>query len=198
MIHWCLYILQLWTFFSFFFGNRYIWQITSITHSGAHHWGFLVITDRNEVVAKVMFLQLCVILFTGDGFLQRRPMNTPPPIRRPPKKEAPPPNKETPCQGDPRQEWDPPNKETPYKGGTPRRPAKKEAPPNKETPPRRRPPNKETPSPKEGDPSLPRRPPLPQEWDPPIRRPPAKEAPPHTQEADSGIRYASYWNAFLF
>ena len=26
-----------------------------------------IITGRNEVVAKVMFLQLCVILFTGGG-----------------------------------------------------------------------------------------------------------------------------------
>ena len=32
---------------------------------------FMVITGRNEVVAKVMFLHVCVILFTGGGSLGR-------------------------------------------------------------------------------------------------------------------------------
>ena len=61
-----------------------------------------IVTDRNEVVAKVMFLQLCVILFTGgvclsacwDTTPQGDPQEGDPPRRRhppsrPPKKETP-------------------------------------------------------------------------------------------------------------
>ena len=48
-------------------------------------WCF--ITGRNEVVAKVMFLHVCVILFTGGS----ASASDPPPGRRPPhRKEAPP------------------------------------------------------------------------------------------------------------
>ena len=70
----------------------------------------ILVTGRNEVVAKVMFLQLCVILFTGGGLSASVHAGIPPLPRRPP------------CQGDP----------------PPRRPPKKEAPPKKETLPRRR------------------------------------------------------------
>ena len=57
-----------------------------------------IITGRNEVVAKVMFLHVSVILFTGGG-LQRTPLrhqaDTPPdladpPAGRPPSRENPP------------------------------------------------------------------------------------------------------------
>ena len=142
-----------------------------------------VITGRNEVVAKVMFLQLCVILFTG-GVCLSACWDTPhqgDPF--PPKKEAPPAKEtphegEPPCQGGcqeggPPSQGDPPKKEapkkeTPQEGGTPKEdPLKKETPQEGSTPPKEAPPQ-------EGDP----------------------------QEADSGIRsmsgqYASYWNAFL-
>ena len=136
-----------------------------------------------------MFLQLCVILFTGGGVCQGDP-----PRRRPP------------CQGDPPrgtpQKEAPPNKETPQKEAPPpKRPPRrapqevgpqegdpqKEVPPKKETPPRRRHPSRRSPC-QGGDP--------PKKEAPPRRHPPPKEA-------DSGIRsmsgrYASYWNAFLF
>ena len=53
------------------------------------------ITGRNEVVAKVMFLQLCVILFTGGGLPQCMLGYHPLPRRHPPQKGG------IPLQGDP-------------------------------------------------------------------------------------------------
>ena len=122
---------------------------------------FLFITGRNEVVAKAMFLQLCVILFTGGGVCQGDPQKEAPP------KEGDPPKGRPPCQGDP-QEGVPPRGRPPRKEAPPRRrPPKKEAPPPKETPPRRRhPPKKEAPS---------RRRPPPRRRHPPRRRPPPRK-----------------------
>ena len=59
-----------------------------------------VFTGRNEVVAKVMFLHVSVILYTGGG-LRRTPPDqgdttTPPAERTPPDQREPPRTKETP------------------------------------------------------------------------------------------------------
>ena len=83
---------------------------------------FTIITGRNEVVAKVMFLQLCVILFTGgvSGRENPTPGRETPLARRPPGQGDPPeppqagrtpPGRETPTgQGDP------PGRKTPRAG----------------------------------------------------------------------------------
>ena len=93
---------------------------------------FFFITGRNEVVGKVIFLQLSVILFTGGGVSSREtspcqgeppPPATrensppPPPGRTPPARENPPPlpgrtppaRENPPCQGEPPP---PPRKQT--------------------------------------------------------------------------------------
>ena len=60
-----------------------------------------VVNGRNELVAKVIFLHLSVILFT-EGVCLSACWDAPPPPRRPTQKEAPP------CQGDPPRQGDPP------------------------------------------------------------------------------------------
>ena len=105
-----------------------------------------IFTGCNEVVAKVMFLLVSVILLTG-GSASVHAGTLPPPCQGDPH----------PCQGDP-PEGDPPCQGDPQEGD----PLRKEAPPAKETPlprrpprrrsPRRRPPKKETPK-KEAPPS---------------------------------------------
>ena len=65
-----------------------------------------IITGRKEVVAKVMFLHVSVILFTGGGLQAGR---TPPTGRNPPGRENPP------DQTDPRDQGEPP----PRAGRTP-------------------------------------------------------------------------------
>ena len=63
-----------------------------------------VISGCNEVVAKVMFLLVCVILFRGGGGSASVHAGIPPPgkeappgSRHPPRKEAPPREGGTPC-----------------------------------------------------------------------------------------------------
>ena len=94
----------------------------------------LIFTGRNEVVAKVIFLHLSVILFTGglpQCMLGCHPLPRRPPGGRPPRRRHP-------CQGDPLPRR-PPAKETPP-------PLPKRRPPAKETPPQKEvPPAKETP-----------------------------------------------------
>ena len=75
-----------------------------------------LVTGRNEVVAKVMFLQVSVILLTGGSPAGRTPPPHPP--RRPPSRESPltrrpplagrPPARRTPQQGEPTRQGDPP------------------------------------------------------------------------------------------
>ena len=108
-----------------------------------------LITGRNEVVAKVIFLHLSVILFTGGGLPQCMLGCHHPLPRRPPAKE-------TPYQGDP------PAKETPL----PRRPPCQGDSPEGGTPSLPR----ETPSPCQGDPPRRRHPPG-------RRQPPGKQTP---------------------
>ena len=180
---------------------------------------FVIFTGCNEVVAKVIFLHLSVILFTGGVSASVHAGMPPPPLsRRPPRRRYPPLPRRIPHQGDPPtketswKEAPPLPRRTPHQGDPlPRRPPWKEAPtpkggtpaketpyPRKETPQKEAPPAKETPQ-KE----------TPQKEAPPGRRhPPAKETPlprnePPWKEAPPGIRsmsgrYASYWNAFLF
>ena len=76
-----------------------------------------VITSRNEVVAKVMFLHVSVILYTGGGGLWRTPpgtSQTPPPDQgEPPRtKENPPRTRQTP----PGTRQTPPGRENPPPG----------------------------------------------------------------------------------
>ena len=72
-----------------------------LTADQFHVPGF--ITGRNEVVAKVIFLHLSVILFTGGGLPGRTPpvRENPPPGRTPPTRENPPARENPPCQGEP-------------------------------------------------------------------------------------------------
>ena len=62
-------------------------------------WSIYIFTGRNEVVAKVMFLHVCVILFTGGGGLRagRTPPEQTPPS--PPAGRPPPSGKQTPAYG---------------------------------------------------------------------------------------------------
>ena len=147
-----------------------------------------VITGRNEVVAKVMFLHVCVILFTG-GSLQagRTPppdqADHPPPSRKenPPGPGRPPPRQEG---GTPPDQADHPPAGARTRQTTP--PAGGRTPPDQaDHPPGRR----EEPPPGPADTPL-------DQADPPGRENPSP------READSRIRstsgrYASYWNAFL-
>ena len=61
----------------------------------------IIVTGRNEVVAKVMFLQLCVILFMGRKreTLQGDPLQGDPPRRRHPQGD--PPRRRPPQEGVP-------------------------------------------------------------------------------------------------
>ena len=127
--------------------------------------------------AKVMFLQVSVILSTGGGSASVHagippPWEQTPPRSRPPRDQAPP-------------TTEPPGADTRPGPGTPR----------DQTPQSRHPPRADTPPPWEQKPS-------PRSRHPPrSRNPPPEQTPP--READASIRsmsgrYASYWNAFLF
>ena len=70
----------------------------------------LFITGRDEVVAKVMFLHVCVILFTGGGSPGRE---------SPPGQGDPPGQGEPPRQGDPSDRENPPGRENPPWDQTP-------------------------------------------------------------------------------
>ena len=75
-----------------------------------------IITGRNEVVAKVMFLHVSVILFTGGGVIRAG--------RNPPAREEPPTplaREEPPGPGRPplAREEPPATRQTPWQGGTP-------------------------------------------------------------------------------
>ena len=82
----------------------------------------MVITGRNEVVAKVMFLHVSVILFTGGVSRQGEPPpaggRTPPGPGRPPLDQADPPGQGEPSrlEGDPPGQGEPPRKQTPEYG----------------------------------------------------------------------------------
>ena len=97
----------------------------------------LLITGRNEVVAKVMFLLMSVILSTGGalpqcmlGYCHSHKKEAPLRPRRTPQGGTPPPRRTPPAKETPQRRWHPPAKETPPEGdpqgGTPlpRRPPK--------------------------------------------------------------------------
>ena len=134
----------------------------------------LVITGRNDVVAKVIFLHLSVILFTGWGWGclpqcmlgYHTPLGADTPQEQtPPETEQTPPRADTPLGADTSQGADtPPEADTPALGA--------DTPPPEQTPP----------------------------WEPGA---PWNQVHPLLLEADSGIQstsgqYASYWNAFFF
>ena len=93
----------------------------------------ILVTGHNEVVAKVMFLQLCVIQFTGGSPAGRTSW-----AGRPPWQGAPP-GRKTPQQGEPTWQGEPPGRETPLAGRTPlpgkETPLSRENPPAGRTPP---------------------------------------------------------------
>ena len=100
----------------------------------------IIITGRNEVVAKVMFLHVSVILSTGGVSAEPPPgtKETPPAPRRPPRtRENPPRDQADPPRPrrPPRDQGDPPPtcRETPRDQGEP--PGTKETPPAGRTPP---------------------------------------------------------------
>ena len=145
------------------------------------HYLSVIFTGRNEVVAKVMFLHVSVILFTGGvGVSGQTPWTrqTPPPGQgrenpplagRPPWDHADPPR---------------PGRHPINQAGTPPGPGR-HPPQQGEHPPTRQAPTPPPPGPGR-PPPRPARPPLPPAW-----------------EEDCSIRsmsgrYASYWNAFLF
>ena len=133
----------------------------------------VVVTGRNEVVAKVMFLHVSVILLTG-GVSGEPPWTkeNPPGTRQPPQTRQPPPDQAT---TPPRTKENPPGPGNPPGTRQPHPPA-----------PRRTPPD-------QGEPPGTRQPHPPQDQG---------EPPPHWEEHCSirsmSGRYASYWNAFLF
>ena len=139
----------------------------------------IFITGRNELVAKVIFLHLSVILFTGGGVCLSACWDTTPPWEQTP----------------PRSRHTPPMEQTPPLDETP--PGSRHPPPgSRHTFPEQTPPRADTPLEQ-----------TPLEQTPPEQTPPWSRAPPPEQtpppKADSGIRsmsgrYASYWNAFLF
>ena len=153
-----------------------------------------IITGCNEVVAKIIFLHLSVILFTGGCLPQCMLGCQPPRSRHPPGADTPqgrhpqeqtPPPKADPPRADKPQEQTPPQK---------RKPPKSRHPPKADTPPKADPP-KSRHLPKKQMPAKSRHPP------PPSRHPPRADIPPPREAPGiwsmSG-RYASYWNAFLF
>ena len=84
-----------------------------------------IITGRNEVVAKVMFLHVCVILFTGGGPGRENPpgQGETPRAGRPPSGQGDPPGRDNPPrqgdpprQGHPPRQGDPPGRENPPPG----------------------------------------------------------------------------------
>ena len=101
-------------------------------HTNNYVFCKLIITGRNEVVAKVMFLLVSVILSTGG--VSRRET----PWQGPPGKETPlagrPPSKETPLPGGPPGQGDPPARRTPLARRTPP-PRQGDPPSGRETPP---------------------------------------------------------------
>ena len=156
---------------------------------------FGIFTGRNEVVAKVMFLLVSVILSTGGSASVHAGILPPPQEGGTPRK------KNLPCQGDPpakeapHRKENPPAKETPQKENPlPRRPPTKET-PHQGDPPcqgdplgRRHPPGKKN-APCQGDPlgrrtPLPRRPPG--KVNPLPRRPPREEGTPQEGEPPPG------------
>ena len=128
-------------------------------------------------MAKVIFLHLSVILFTGGVSTRENP----------------------PCQGEPPGPGRPPQtRQTPW-DQTP--PGTRQTPPDQADPPgTRHPPRDQTPPLDQADPPRPGRPTGTRH--PPRTRPPLDQTDP-PPEADFSIRstsgrYASYWNAFLF
>ena len=84
------------------------------------------ITDRNEVVVKVMFLHVCVILFTGGSPARKNPHRTGrPPGQGEPPWEQTPPRADTPrgqihLGANPPRQGEPPGADTPQSRHLPR------------------------------------------------------------------------------
>ena len=139
-----------------------------------------IFTGRNEVVAKVIFLHLFVILFTG-GCLPQCMLGYHPPEQIPPWEQTPP-GADTPWEQTP-----PRSRHTPWADT----PQEQTHPPRAHTPQSRHhtPSWEQTPHPLLGA-------------DTPREQTPSWSRHPSPREEDSGIRsmsgrYASYWNAFL-
>ena len=129
----------------------------------------LLLHGRNEVVAKVIFLHLFVILFKGEGVcLSACWDTTPPPGADPPMSR--PPGADTPREDTPRSRHPP-----------------EQTPPVADIPLSRQPPEQTPPRPDT---------PLGADTSPGADTPPPPEAQSGIRSMSG--RYASYWNAFLF
>ena len=94
----------------------------------------ILVTGRNEVLAKVMFLHLSVILLTGGGkYLTRPPPDQTPPWTRPPLDQTHPPGTRTPP------DQTPPGPDTPPPRDQAGTPQTREVPPDQTPPPGTRP-----------------------------------------------------------
>ena len=130
-----------------------------------------LVTGRNEVVAKVIFLHLSVVLFTGGACLRQTPLweQTPPQEQNPPE--------QTPLGQTPPRSDTPPGQTPPQV----RHPLSRHPP--KQTPPWEQTPGLSTPSPGT-------------KYTPPGLSTPAPEGDSGIRSTSG--RYASFWNAFLF
>ena len=99
------------------------------THDTKGHPYPEIVTGRNKVLAKVIFLHLSVILFTGGGLARRTPpgMESPPLDQTPPNMETPGPD--PPHHGEtPPPAWRTPPDQTPSRHGEPPSPTGKQTP----------------------------------------------------------------------
>ena len=163
-----LIILSLWLDRNVFFLHQLMRSSLPPTHSCLLT---LVVTGRNEVLAKVIFLHLSVILFTGGEYLTRHT----PPGTTPPRDQVPPRIRYPPDQVHPPGNRYPPRDQVHPPGPHPPRPH----PPGPGTP-------RTTPPLGPGTPPT---------------TPPLDQVPPPAATSGilSTIgRYASYWIAFLF
>ena len=147
-------------------------QVEFLFYRPQRSWAKVIFTGRNEVVAKVMFLQVSVCPQGGClhqcmlGCHTPQMENPPPPDGEPSPDGEPPLDGEAPPDGEPPKDGEPPWMENP--------PPWMENPPGWRTPP-------------DGDP-------------PKMQNPPRWRTPREADSSIWSMsgRYASYWNAFLF
>ena len=131
-----------------------------------------IFIGRNEVVAKVIFLHLSVILFTGGVSASVHAEIPHPPGADTPRQQTSPGSRHPPgSRHTPWEQTHPPEQTLPWE----------QTPPGSRHPRSRHPPGADTPSPEQ--------------------TPPRADTPPpgaNTGIRSKSSRYASYWNAFLF
>ena len=107
---------------------------------------FDIFAGRNEVVAKVIFLHLFVILFTGGGVCLSACRDTTPPGQTPPRADTPYPSEQTPLKQTPPEQTPPQSRHSPGADKPPwSRHPPQSRPPQSRHPPRSRHPPEHTP-----------------------------------------------------